>query len=790
MKHAGAGDLRRDEILARCPGADADLLLAHRFDLARFVALQREVRAGVIDAASSLYRGVVEAPRPGDVGSLPPRTSDEGRALVARGEDAIARGELAIVVLAGGMATRFRDRQGAPCVKAMVPIDGEESFIDVKLAQARRAGDVPVCVMGSFATLPNALAPYLRSVEYVRCFAQSITVRLLADGSVFGARAGHALPLESYATPGHGDFFDAIRATGVLQDLLARGASTILMSNVDNLGASIDPLLFGAFLARRDHGIAMMAETVERRPEDGASVGVVARADGQLRILEGLRIPTATDTAELVDASINTFWLDARRLDREIALDVHAVHKRVGDEIVIQGETIACEASGARDEHGEPVLPFAAIRVPREGPIGRFWEGRFYPVKDRSDLARVRLLLRASDTSKPASDQCARLEAAFATEFPASDLARARLFFAPGRINLIGEHTDYNEGLALPAAIDRGILALAAPRDDGEVAIVSLTAGETVRFRIVDQSAGSGFGRYARAVIDALRERGVVCSGMDAVLTSDLPQGGGMSSSAALCLVLARAIAAFERVTFEPSELASIAQRAEHRSGVACGIMDQWAIAHGIRDHASFLDCRAGASVPVPLVLGAHVFLVTDTAKPRGLVETEYNQRRAECEAATRALSRSTGRALRSLRDVTPEDLLRHGAELDARIRGRAEHVVRENERVEQSVRALSEGDLAAFGVLLSASHASLRDRFEVSCRELDVLVQLLAEHPGVLGARMMGGGFGGCTLSLVKSDDLSSIIADVGRAYTSATGLTPSFHAVRIGSGLRELAR
>jgi galactokinase len=757
------------------PGADVELLQRYRFDLPEFLDFQARVASGALTPMSSLYRGVIEPPLPEDV---PPVATGDG-ALYARGEEALAAGRVAVVVLAGGMATRF---QGAPglllapgehVVKGTVPVLDDRSFLELKLEDARAVGRrygkaIPFCIMGSFATFPgrNGIQQHLQDRglddDDVILFAQRISLRLTREGRVFGATGdGSPLPPEAYTTPGHGDFFRSIRESGVLASLRSRGVEVVLFSNVDNLGATVDPLVIGRFLSlRAQRGVGMLAETVQRVPDDGAKVGVVVRADGLLRVLEGFRIPDTVDQAALVDASINSFAFALDAIDRDIPLDLHAVEKKVDGAWAIQGETVTCEATGSRDPDGRPSLAFAAVRVAREGRPGRFYEGRFYPVKRPEDLDRVRQLLRVTRVSEAA------------VRLPAGGTGEPRCFWVPGRINLIGEHTDYNDGLVLPAAVDRGIAAFARARRDEEQALLSL------------QVPTAEWERYAHAAFAALAEHGITPPGIDLVLDSDLPSGSGMSSSAAVCLAVVAAGAALAGASLGPEELARIAQRAEHLVGTQCGIMDQWAITHGKRGHVLLLDCRSLRTEHVALQLGEHILVVADTGKSRELAASAYNRRREECAEAARQLG------VPSLRDATAE-----GAEgLPEPLRSRALHVVGENDRVLRAVEALRRGEegLADLGRLLDASHASLRDLFEVSCAELDAMVVLTRRHGGdaVLGARMMGGGFGGCTLALVRRSSFRDVAAAVERDYRKATGLVPAFYPVEAGDALREMGR
>lgn len=404
---------RKDSI----PGADDTLLAHYRFDAERHARLRAAVKNGTLTPAASLYPGRIEPPRKGDVATLPPAGSREEQQLRARGEAALKNGEVAVVVLAGGMATRF---QGAPgiklepgeqVVKGTVDVIDGKSFIALKLADARRAAraygtSVPFCIMGSFATLKgrNGLERHLSDTglmgEDVVLFAQSISLRVTPEGEIFGAadlKDGGKLPNTSYTTPGHGDFFQAIRDSGVLDQLLKRGVKTIMFSNVDNLGATLDPRILGHFLKEREEkGTAMLAEAVERRPEDGAKVGSVVRADGLFRIVEGFRIPDdVAKNVELPELSINTFYFDAEKLKQDIPLETHAVTKTVDGKRAIQFESVTCEATGLLDGNGKPLLPLSVLHLPREGAPGRFHEGRFYPVKTPEDLDLLRELLRA-----------------------------------------------------------------------------------------------------------------------------------------------------------------------------------------------------------------------------------------------------------------------------------------------------------------------------------------------------------------------------------------------------------
>lgn len=828
---------------AAIPGADRELLGAYRFDEAAHKKLMAGVKNGTLTPEASLFRGKIAPPRDGDVQRLPVAGSVDDKRLRDRGERALKAGEVAVVVLAGGMATRF---QGAPgiklepgeqVVKGTVDVIDGKSFIALKLDDARRAAekygaDIPFCVMGSFGTLKgrNGLERHLEDTglmgDDVKLFSQSISLRTTPDGDIFGAKdlkPGEKLPNTSYTTPGHGDFFQAIRDSGVLDELLASGVKTIMFSNVDNLGATVDPRIIGKFLDERDRkGTAIMAETVERMPEDGAKTGTAIRAgdDGLFRILEGFRIPDdVAKSVALPEVSINTFYFDAAKLKQDIALDVHAVKKKVDGKDAIQFETVTCEATGTLDANGKPLLPLSVLRLPREGAVGRFQDGRFYPVKTPEDLDKVRSLLRespvygaaetsssSSSSSADRSKRLAKLDREFATKFADTQKASEgpkRSFSSPGRINIIGEHVDYQDGIALPAAVHLGVLMTSQARSDGEVVLHSLDLEEPVRFSLKNPriDGDTTWGKYAKAVTLAFAEKNIQLKGMQAVLESSLPPGSGMSSSSALCLALAKAFARHANaagVQMSNKELVLLAQRAEHIVGVNCGNMDQSAIVNGKKDNAVLLDCRTLETKNVPLHLGDYVLVVGNTKKARGLVDSEYNARRAECEAAVVELKKLTGRSsITTLRDVTIEDLDKHGAKLAPKLRQRARHVVEEIARVQRFVAELEKGGADVqqrLGKLLDESHASLRDLFEVSCPELDAMVELSraygAEQGSVPGSRMMGGGFGGCTLSLVRRDAVEGFKTAVGAAYEKKTGLKPEFYVVEPDDGVAEIAR
>jgi galactokinase len=359
---------------------------------------------------------------------------------------------------------------------------------------------------------------------------------------------------------------------------------------------------------------------------------------------------------------------------------------------------------------------------------------------------------------------------------------------APGRVNLIGEHTDYNDGLVLPAAIDLEIRIALVPTEDRRVEIVLDATGERAGFDldavVASRERRGGFVDYVAGTAWAMHEAGLPLRGFRGLLASTLPQGSGLSSSAALELASAWALSPATDPAVDPLTLARICQRGENAYvGVACGLMDQFASSCGRADGAVLLDCRSLAHRAVPLPLAGHAVVVCHTGSVRKLQASEYNARRAQCERAVAILA-GRGLPVRALRDVTPTMLDGLRGVLDDETYRRCEHVVREDIRVEETVAALRRGDLEAVGRLFAASHASLRDLYEVSSPELDALVEIANTVPGVVAARMTGAGFGGCTVNLVRRDAVDALARAVLAEYPARTGLTPRILAVDPAAG------
>jgi galactokinase len=367
----------------------------------------------------------------------------------------------------------------------------------------------------------------------------------------------------------------------------------------------------------------------------------------------------------------------------------------------------------------------------------------------------------------------------------AADPDAIRIVRAPGRVNLIGEHTDYNLGFVLPAAIDLEIQIAFVPTDDRRVELVSGATGERARFDLdaIGPRRGAWID-YVAGTAWALAEAGVAMRGLRGIIVSSLPTASGLSSSAALELVAAWALADAPGGDVAPLSLARICQRAENAYvGVNCGLMDQFASACGVAGDAVLLDCRSLDFRPVALPLATHTLVVIHTGSTRSLTKSQYNVRRAQCEAAAAALG-AEDPSVQSLRDVTPAMLPRMRDLVADDVFRRSRHIVTENRRVVETIDALAAGDLAAVGRLWAASHASLRDDFEVVSPELDALVEIAATVPGVAAARMTGAGFGGCTINLVERGAVAALRAAVAAEYPARTGLVPRVYAVDAAAG------
>ena len=351
------------------------------------------------------------------------------------------------------------------------------------------------------------------------------------------------------------------------------------------------------------------------------------------------------------------------------------------------------------------------------------------------------------------------------------------IFRAPGRVNLIGEHTDYNEGFVMPAAINFYTWAAIALRPDSKVNIRSQSFEGSVSFDLADNvRPRHDWSDYVVGVLDQIRRSGQSPTGADILIRGEVPMGAGLSSSAAIEVAAGFALLAAHNRPIERTQLALLCQRAENEFvGMRCGVMDQFVSSNGTRDHALMLDCRSLEFKLLPLSRTAKMVICNTMVKHQH-ASGEYNARWAACEEGVRLLHKHLT-AIRSLRDVSPEDLERNRDKLPEVIYRRCRHVITENARVERAAAMLEKNDLKGFGALMAQSHMSLRDDYEVSCRELDAMVDIARQQPGIYGARMTGGGFGGCTVNLVAADDAERFRRNVATAYQRAVGLVPEIY-------------
>jgi galactokinase len=355
---------------------------------------------------------------------------------------------------------------------------------------------------------------------------------------------------------------------------------------------------------------------------------------------------------------------------------------------------------------------------------------------------------------------------------------------APGRVNLIGEHTDYNDGFVLPMAIDRAIWIALRPRDDREVHVYSADFEETTHFALhAFQNTSAGWAEYLKGVAWSLQEAGYALQGWEGVVAGDVPRGAGLSSSAALELAAARAFAAVSDLPWDAREMAKLCQRAENDwVGMKCGIMDQMISAAGQADHALLIDCRSLQTELVPLPPET-VVVVLDTTTRRGLVDSAYNERRTQCEAAAGFFN------VPALRDVGVDQFEAQSEALDEVTRRRARHVITENKRTLQAAEAMRCDDPSEMGCLMNASHASLRDDFEVSSEALNTMVACAVQEEGCYGARMTGAGFGGCAVALVHTDHVDVFATRMVECYSTTTGAVPNVYRCAAAGGAEVLS-
>ena len=367
--------------------------------------------------------------------------------------------------------------------------------------------------------------------------------------------------------------------------------------------------------------------------------------------------------------------------------------------------------------------------------------------------------------------------------------AEPLVVFAPGRINLIGEHTDYQEGFVFPAAISQGIWVAIAKNNLEVSRAYSLDFDQEFSFELGSMSPKKGhWATYLMGVCTLLQQAGYPLENFDLVLGGDIPTGAGVSSSAALSVAIGMGISEVFSFQIPKKNLALYAQKAEHLyAGVNCGIMDPYASAFGVQNHALLLDCRSVTHQEIPVHLGEYSLLLVNSKVSHSLANSAYNQRRAACEESVVILQKSFPE-IRTLRDFEESDLTKIKQLLPEALFPKAKHVISECARVQQAAEALQSGNLLQMGKLLQASHESLRDDFEVSCSELDFLELQAKSTTGVLGARMMGGGFGGCLLTLLKTNEISNFKTTLQERYQNAFQLTPDFIDVSLGEGARKV--
>jgi galactokinase len=366
------------------------------------------------------------------------------------------------------------------------------------------------------------------------------------------------------------------------------------------------------------------------------------------------------------------------------------------------------------------------------------------------------------------------------------------LFFAPGRVNLIGEHTDYNGGHVFPCALSVGTYAVARKREDTKLRFFSMNFPDMgiietdVEGLIYEEN--HDWANYPKGVITTFKNAGhEIPVGLDIAFYGNIPNGAGLSSSASIELVTGTILEEFFNLAIDRMEVLKLAQKAENEFvGVNCGIMDQFAIGMGKKDHAILLNCDTLVYQLTPMELPDHTLVITNTNKRRGLADSKYNERRSECEEALEQLKQSV--QINHLGDLSTEEFESHKHVItDIVVQKRAKHAVFENQRTIAAVEFLNQGDIEAFGKLMNDSHISLRDDYEVTGKELDALVEA-AWDEGAIGSRMTGAGFGGCTISIVKKDEVDLFIHNVGERYKETIGLEADFYVVEIGDGAKRL--
>lgn len=359
---------------------------------------------------------------------------------------------------------------------------------------------------------------------------------------------------------------------------------------------------------------------------------------------------------------------------------------------------------------------------------------------------------------------------------------------APGRVNLIGEHTDYNEGFVLPGAVDKKIYVAIAPNGTNKVNVYAKQFDESHSFDIENKTPGTGWVNYLLGVSFFIQRIGTKIKGVDVSIDGDIPVGAGMSSSAAICSAYGFALNELFGLGYTRMELAVIGQQTEHQfAGVKCGIMDQFASLHGKAGHVMKLDCRSLEFEYIPFDFPDYSIVLVNTMVSHSLAGTEYNIRRQQCEEGVELLRKHFPK-IKTLRDVSYDQLAAHWQEMPPVIFDRCSYVVNENQRLLAGCEALKQGDLKGFGEMMYATHKGLSKRYAVSCKELDYLVDQAHNYPDIVGSRMMGGGFGGCTINIIKNSGIERFAEEVSKAYQKEFGIIPEIYRTRIEKGVEIL--
>ncbi|BAV09203.1 galactokinase [Filimonas lacunae] len=362
------------------------------------------------------------------------------------------------------------------------------------------------------------------------------------------------------------------------------------------------------------------------------------------------------------------------------------------------------------------------------------------------------------------------------------------LFFSPGRINLIGEHVDYNNGFVMPAAIDKGVVFAIAPNNTSNIRVYSIDMKEDLEVALDQVAPKEGWANYILGVVDQFQKRGAAIKGFDVAFGGNLPAGAGLSSSAAVECGLASGLNTIFNIGLNRVEIALLSQKAEHTfPGVKCGIMDQFANMMGEKDHVLLLDCDTMEYKALPLQLQGHVIMLINSKVHHSLASGEYNVRRQQCETGL-AILQQLYPGTKTFRDITPEQVQQAEDKLDKDVFRRCLFVTQEIQRTQKAAALLQENKLPEFGQLMFATHEGLSKLYDVSCPELDFLVEQAKEYKAILGSRLMGGGFGGCTINIVAESEAKEIGEKISEAYKKHFNITPEVYIMQTGNGTYEV--